>query len=141
MGRFNGTWIEHLEIKMFIATGRISSGETWSSSWIQFVNLRDCERFIQSDLLKSIFFKRGQGRINTFSLNWYWVYRDIGFCLIRQWSEKEHSETSILFMSSSEQKIKSRTFDFRVGVNTCLFKKSYGDFYVAFNCFMGKHFN
>ena len=30
---------------MFIATGRNSSGETWSSSWIQFVNLRNCERF------------------------------------------------------------------------------------------------
>ena len=55
LGRFNGTWIEHLDIKMFIATGRTSSGETWSSSWIQFVNLRDCERFIQSDLLKSNF--------------------------------------------------------------------------------------
>ena len=40
---------------MFIATGRVSSGETWSSSWIQFVNLRDCESFIQSDLLKSNF--------------------------------------------------------------------------------------
>ena len=55
LGRFNGTWIEHLEIKMFIVVGRISSGETWSSSWIQFVNLRDCERFIQPDLLKSNF--------------------------------------------------------------------------------------
>ena len=53
LGHFNGTWIEHLEIKMFIATGRISSGETWSSSWIQFVNLSDCEKFSQSDLLKS----------------------------------------------------------------------------------------
>ena len=42
---------------MFIATGRISSGETCSSSYIQFVNLRDCERFIQSDLLKSNFSK------------------------------------------------------------------------------------
>ena len=42
---------------MFIATGRISLGETWSNSWIQFVNLRDCERFIQSDLLKSNFSK------------------------------------------------------------------------------------
>ena len=40
---------------MFIAPGRISSVETWSSSWILFVNLRDCERFIQSDLLKSNF--------------------------------------------------------------------------------------
>ena len=28
---------------------------------------------------------------------------DICFCF-RQWSEKEHSETSTLFMSSSEQK-------------------------------------
>ena len=51
----NGIWIEHFEIKMFIATRRNSSGETWSSSWILFVNLRDCERFIQSDLLKSNF--------------------------------------------------------------------------------------
>ena len=48
LGRFIGTWIKHFEIKMFIATRRNSSGETWS-------NLRDCERFIQSDLLKSSF--------------------------------------------------------------------------------------
>ena len=34
---------------------RINTGETWSSSWIQFVNLKYCERFIQSDLLKSNF--------------------------------------------------------------------------------------
>ena len=40
---------------MFIATRKILSGETWSSPWIQFVNLRDCERFIRSDLLKSFF--------------------------------------------------------------------------------------
>ena len=40
---------------MFIATVRNSLDETWSSSWIQFVNLRDCEMFIQSDLLKSNF--------------------------------------------------------------------------------------
>ena len=40
---------------MFIATGRNSSGETWSSSWIEFVNLRDRERFIQSALIKSYF--------------------------------------------------------------------------------------
>ena len=44
-----------IAIKMFIATGRNSSDETWSGSWIQFVNLRDSERFIQSDLLKSNF--------------------------------------------------------------------------------------
>ena len=42
LGRFTGTWIEHLEVKMFIVTGRISSDETWSSSWVHFVNLRDC---------------------------------------------------------------------------------------------------
>ena len=51
LGRFNGTWIEHLEIKMCIARKSNSSGETCANSWIQFVNLRDCERFIQSDLL------------------------------------------------------------------------------------------
>ena len=56
---------------MFIATGRyFIRGETWSSSWIQFVNLRDCERFIQSDLLKSNFSNEWSRKgINTFSLN------------------------------------------------------------------------
>ena len=61
LGCFNGTWIEHLEIKMFIGTRRISAGETWYSSWIQLVNLRDCERFIQSDLLKSNFSNEVKG--------------------------------------------------------------------------------
>ena len=34
LGRFNGTWIEHLEIKMFIATGihQLKPGQAHASS-------------------------------------------------------------------------------------------------------------
>ena len=49
---------------MFIATGRISSGETWSSSWIQFVNLemvcKTCH--IQRAVLKLYSLQRRRGR-------------------------------------------------------------------------------
>ena len=73
---------------MFIATGRNSSSETWSSSWIQFVNLPDCEWFIQSDLLKSNFSNEVMGglmHLARFVIGSTGIYDSV---LIRQWPEK-----------------------------------------------------
>ena len=77
-------------------------------TFLNIIDIRDCERFIQSDLLKSNVsneVKEGLIHLAWIVIGPTGIYVSV---LIRQWSENEHSETSTLFISPSEQKISNQ---------------------------------